>query len=622
MSAQRPFTTRLLKPRHKWGRLLASLLPVAALGIWLKLIRIELFFPAAGTGEVAAKVASDVTFGLAWILLWVVAAAFGPTLWRAVVSVVALPANALVGVFTVAHHEFVKTTGNPLTWERLAYAWRERGQLEELVSSEVTPETIELIWAVLIVTLVLPWVLGPLLSRLVRRPSTRVKRLAVVGLAGLLTASVWSAPTVSAAFALAAPVQLAVTPVREATAYPSVTTEPAWIADRSATTLVPRQDADGRNLVVIALESQRDASTLPPTSQPVTPVLDELARTSLVPERAYTVLPHTSKAVTAIHCGVAPPLDSQNTEADDAGLPMRCLPELLAEQGYATGFFQSATEHFERRRATVRNLGFDYFLPVNEMNTSGWRRANYFGFEDEVMLVPQKRWIQQQDGPFMLSMLTVTAHHDYNLHGRPLIDFVDDDPTFNTYLNGLHYQDQFVGKVIDMFKELGLYDDTVFVIVGDHGEGFGEHRVYQHDNTIYEEGARVPMLIHDPLRPAGVVDGPVSQLAILPTAADLLGFDVESPADLRPSLLSDEPQGPVPVTCFARARCSATIDGDLKVIHHFGDRRDEVFNVVEDPYELNDLATTVDRSWVDQQVASTLRWYVEAEAAFQAFQDG
>ncbi|HJE50454.1 MAG TPA: sulfatase-like hydrolase/transferase [Tessaracoccus flavescens] len=619
MSVQPAFTSRLLKPRHKWGRLLATLVPVAVMGVWLKLDRIDRFFPNAGFGETLLKVASDVAFGLAWILLWVVAAAFGRVWWRTLASYLAMPASAVVAVFTVIHHEFVKRTGNPLTWERLSYAWRERGELEGLIGSEVTPQTVWLLVLAVVSTMVLPWLIGPLITKFLKTPSRRQKRLGVGLLAALLAASVWSAPTVSAAFALAAPVQFAVSPVREAVAYPSVepTTQP--LPSREDTRLVPRAGAGERNLVVIALESQRDASTLPPTKQPVTPVLDALKASSLVPERAYTVLPHTSKAVTAIHCGVAPPLDSKNSEADAEGLPMRCLPELLAEQGYATGFFQSATEHFERRRSTVRNLGFEYFLPVNKMNTSGWRKANYFGYEDEVMLVPQRRWIEQQDQPFMLSMLTVVGHHDYNLHGRPLIDFVDNNKTFNTYLNGLHYQDQFVGKVIDMFKDLGLYDDTVFVIVGDHGEGFGEHRVFQHDNTIYEEGARVPLLIHDPQRPAGVIDGPVSQLAILPTAADLLGFDVESPTDLRPSLLSGEPQGLIPVTCFARARCAATIDGDMKVIHHFGDRRDEVYNVVEDPYERNDLATEVADEWINERVDSTLEWYVDAERRSKVF---
>jgi arylsulfatase A-like enzyme len=35
---------------------------------------------------------------------------------------------------------------------------------------------------------------------------------------------------------------------------------------------------------------------------------------------------------------------------------------------------------------------------------------------------------------------------------------------------------------------MGLYDDTIFVVYGDHGEGFGEHGRYLHGDTIYEEG--------------------------------------------------------------------------------------------------------------------------------------
>ncbi|NHB83872.1 sulfatase-like hydrolase/transferase [Tessaracoccus sp. HDW20] len=70
----------------------------------------------------------------------------------------------------------------------------------------------------------------------------------------------------------------------------------------------------------------------------------------------------------------------------------------------------------------------------------------------------------------MLGMLTVSGHHDYKLPGVTPIDFVD-NPMLNEYLNGIHYQDQFVSHVIDMFKELGLYENTVFVVTGDHGEG-------------------------------------------------------------------------------------------------------------------------------------------------------
>ena len=445
--------------------------------------------------------------------------------------------------------------------------------------------------------------------------------MSLAGVAVLLAASVWSAPTVSAAFALAAPVQFAVTPVREALAYPESLADETVVPTPASTKLV---DGGGRhkNLVVITLESQRATSTLPETSQPVTPVLDALAEDSLRPERGYTVLPHTSKALTAVHCGIAPPLDSDNTEADAGSLPGKCLPQLLSEQGYGTAFFQTATEHFERRRSTVSNFGYEHFTPVDEMDHFGFNRANYFGYEDDIMLEPSRRWIEEnRDEPFMLGMLTVTGHHDYALENFDLIDFVD-DPLLNKYLNGIHYQDQFVGNVIDMFKELGLYEDTVFVVVGDHGEGFGEHRLFQHDNTVYDEGLRIPYLILDPSREGELVEGPANQLAVLPTAVDLLGFELESDQTYRPSLASGEPQGPVVASCWARGKCTATMNGDMKVIHHFGDRRDEVFDLAQDPYELTDLAASADESWMAGLRDTALDWYVGVEAIYEAHRAG
>lgn len=604
-----------------WGRLIVLLLPVAVLGVWLKLLRIRSFYPEAGLADVAVKVASDVAFGVSWMLLWVLACLVTKGRARQVVFVLAQIATCVVGLLSVLNHEYMIRTGNPLTAEQIVTAVQQRGELNGLLQSQLTLSAQALIVTVLVGTLVAPWALGGLVARALRwRPTIRAKRVSAVACAGLLLASAWTAPTASAAFSLAPPVQLAITPVREALAYPEVSDEDVATPNPGATSLQPRSE-QRRNVVIITLESQRATSTLPETRQPVTPVLDALAETSIVPERGYTVLPHTSKALTAIHCGVVPPLDSENSEADQGSLPAKCLPGLLAEQGYQTAFFQSATETFERRRGTVSNLGFGFFKPVDQMNSAGFSTANYFGYEDSIMLAPQRAWLQENAGePFLLSMLTVSAHHDYNLPGIEQIDFVDDE-VMNKYLNGLHYQDQFVGKVIDMFKDLGLYDNTVFVVSGDHGEGFGEHRIYQHDNTIYEEGIRIPILIHDPQRSGQLIDGPVNQLAIFPTVVDALGFDVVSEEQYRPSLLSGQPQGPVMVTCYARARCSATLEGDTKVIHHFGDRRDEVYDLSVDPYELQDLAADTDSAWIAQQADLATSWYSLTERRYVLYRE-
>lgn len=591
------------------------MVPFAILGVWLKTVRIERFFPNATLGEFFVKLSSDIAFGLFWALLWVVVLLYvRKPRGRAVLVGIAQLLTGLIGIHVVMNHAYAMRTGNPLTPAQIALAFQEADALSGLLKSQVDANTVGLLVGVVLWAALAPLLLGRWVARLVRgTASVRSRRVGAAATVVLLLAATWTAPTASAAFSLAPAVQLAVSPIREASAYPEELASEAPLPNPDRTTLVPRAGEQHRNLVIITLESQRATSTFPETKQPVTPVLDALAEQSTTPERGYTVLPHTSKSLVAIHCGMAPPPDSDNTEADDGGLPQRCLPGLLAEQGYSTAFFQSATEHFERRRHTVANLGFHKFTPVDNMDNTGFSKANYFGYEDDIMLEPAKDWLATVgEKPFLLSFLTVTGHHDYELPDYEQIDFVD-RPLLNKYLNAIHVQDRFVGNVIEMFKELGLYEDTVFVITGDHGEGFGEHRLYQHDNTVYEEGARIPMMVHDPRRAPEVIDGPVQQFALMPTAVDALGFDLAGEVEYKPSLYSGEPQGPVVVSCWVRGRCTAVLDGDLKLIHHFGDRRDEVFNVVTDPYERTDLVATTDEEWMERSWETAVSWYLDVE---------
>ena len=152
------------------------------------------------------------------------------------------------------------------------------------------------------------------------------------------------------------------------------------------------------------------------------------------------VTPHTSKSLTTIHCGVAPPLDTANSEADERGIAGPCLPELLIGKGYRTAFFQSAREQFERRRDLAGQMGFEQVESADTLPTEGFEEVNYFGYEDDVMLEPSRDGIDRNRAhPFLLSYLTVTTHHGYRLpDGIEQQDFVD-DPRLNDYLNGLSY---------------------------------------------------------------------------------------------------------------------------------------------------------------------------------------
>ncbi|MFQ5490931.1 MAG: sulfatase, partial [Phycisphaerae bacterium] len=55
-----------------------------------------------------------------------------------------------------------------------------------------------------------------------------------------------------------------------------------------------------------------------------------------------------------------------------------------------------------------------------------------------------------------------------------------------------------VGRIIDLLKRRNLWDNTVFILTSDHGEELGDHGGWLHDQSVYEELLRVPLMVHFP----------------------------------------------------------------------------------------------------------------------------
>jgi arylsulfatase A-like enzyme len=350
-----------------------------------------------------------------------------------------------------------------------------------------------------------------------------------------------------------------------------------------------------RNLVVVMLESTRASATNPyDPALPTTPFLAELAGRSLLMERAYAVVPHTSKATVTTLCGIEPHLRLPVTESDERGVPGRCLADLLGQQGFATLYATAHTGDFEDWAQLVANLGFREFMPLERMgDTSGFEWAHYFGKEDDVALEPTRSWLERhRERPFFVTYLTSTPHHDYQAPKRYGRHAFAEDDVLNRYLNAVHYQDRFLRNLFDLFRELGLYEETVFVLIGDHGQAFGEHGRSGHSNVPYEEGLRVPFLIHAPgaFAAGERVAHPVSQTDLLPSALALLGYRVEGGRHVGRPVWETGAERIHFFHCWMERKCAGAIDGTLKLVHYFGERPDELFDLAADPGERVNLA--------------------------------
>jgi lipoteichoic acid synthase len=614
-----------------WVYLSGLLVPFVVYNLVLKGIRIDSQEELPGGFAALALIRSDLLFNLGYVFLWVgLFALTRRSRLRWPVVVLFHTVTIVVIATTTSAHGYFQETGSTLSLSVITYSLGSLGEITDVIGSVTSLA----IWAWVLVILgylVLgPWIIATLVcgkrGETGRFGSPSTARLFALGAfttaLGLIFLSLpVGAGVAGKSFSRDAVVNIVMSEVEHARIRDLVASA-ASMEPPVDTRLENTAETEKKNVVLIHLESAR-ARSMTPYNQDLdtTPYLDGLAGNSLLAERAYTIVPHTSKAVTSINCGIDPHLVRGITESEPGGVPARCLPELLKEQGYSSVWFSSATEHFEDRRDLVENFGYEDFRPVETMEAEGFQKSNYFGYEDNIMLQPSREWLEHhKDEPFVATYLGVTGHHDYRPVDRYGLKDYSKLPGLDHYQNSMRYLDFFVRNVMDQYKELGLYDDTIFVIYGDHGEGFAEHDLYQHDNTIYQEGLKVPFIIHAPGRFAGGkrVETLSNQLDVLPTLFDMLGFEVTGGQYPGRSLIA--PHGEdrtLYFSCFDEYRCLASIQGTKKYIYFFGNQPEEVYDLASDPLEKNNIAGELSRKELKDKRLQALAWYSKVNAMYE-----
>ncbi len=190
--------------------------------------------------------------------------------------------------------------------------------------------------------------------------------------------------------------------------------------------------------------------------------------------------------------------------------------------------------------------------------------------------------------------------------------------------------DHLFHSLLEALHAGGYMEDTVAVLVSDHGEHLGEHHLLDHQYSVYEPLMRVPLVLYYPARvPSGCETRPVTILDLFPTLLEL--SDIEPPVRsralslLRP--LEKRPRtGEYPAVmreAFARQRelypdfdptpwnrtLRAYYDEPYKFIEA-SDGHHELYNLDEDPGELRNLF--VEKPHVAQRLADDLQKYLSS----------
>jgi hypothetical protein len=298
--------------------------------------------------------------------------------------------------------------------------------------------------------------------------------------------------------------------------------------DQLRITPPPHTRTQSRNVVIVVLEGvQYSYTSLADKQTNLTPHLAALAAEGVEFENARCTVTHTTKVLFSLLTGRFPSVSQDIAETVPVDKPYAGIATVLQHNmNFRTAFFQSAKGNFEARPGLVHNLGFDKFWARDDLNDPNMF-LGYLACDEFSMLGPVVQWLQSDNKPFLLTILCSVTHDPYEV---PKWFAVPAKDPVERYRQAVSYTDKFIAALDVEIAKLNLTDKTIFCVVGDHGEAFGEHGLLGHERIAFEEALRIPWVIRAPflIQPASKITKPISSVDLTPTLLSLLGFDVNS----------------------------------------------------------------------------------------------
>ncbi|MHC4474452.1 MAG: LTA synthase family protein [Planctomycetota bacterium] len=361
------------------------------------------------------------------------------------------------------------------------------------------------------------------------------------------------------------------------------------------------------NLVVVVLEGiQYRYTSLSDNSNGLTPALAAIAEQGVEFSNTRSCLTHTTKALFASLTGRYPSVSHDIVEAVPVVRPYASIATILKRQlDFRTAFFQSAKGSFEARPALVYNLGFDKFWAretLDDPNTF----IGYLGSDEFSMLEPIAEWIRAEKTPFLLLVLCSVTHDP---HEVPKWFATPAREPIECYKQSISYTDEFISALDRELAKLNSSEDTIFCVIGDHGEAFGEHGQWGHERIAFDEVLHVPFVLRGPdLVGRGTkVCQPVSNVDLTPTLLALLGFEIADANFDGIDVLADIPhQRKVYFSGWMGTSPAGFVQGDQKYVYIPGEEKVLVYDLRIDPDELN--RTELDAAQGDEIVEQIISW--------------
>jgi len=279
------------------------------------------------------------------------------------------------------------------------------------------------------------------------------------------------------------------------------------------------------NIVLITLDTTR-ADHLPiyGYDQVKTPQLQMLAHRGLVFEQCVTASPFTLPSHCTIMTGLYPTYHGVRINGNTALSEKHdTMAKVLGSRGYDCGAFIGA---FVLDGRWGLKQGFAHYDDDFDLNKYKQLDLGLVQKSSQAVVDEAIGWLaQRRDRPFFAWLHLYDPHIPYDPPDPYRTEYGGRGPA-GLYDGEIAAMDAQIGRFYDWLDENNLTENTILVLVGDHGEGLGEHNESTHGYYIYDYVVHVPLLIVTPF--ASLQDRrcpeQVRTIDLLPTVEEMTGI--------------------------------------------------------------------------------------------------
>ncbi|KAG5916577.1 hypothetical protein E4U42_007593 [Claviceps africana] len=275
----------------------------------------------------------------------------------------------------------------------------------------------------------------------------------------------------------------------------------------------------------------------------------------------HTAATYTLKSVPGTLCGISPLVADFNIEYKHH-VYQPCLPHIFnafnslprsndsaegtgedatgrgyTEYKWSNSFMMSVTNSYDKQDLLMPVLGYadDEFIFKEYLQSDAAKFGkvtlpdiNYYGMRESAIadyIEDAFKTARETNQRVFLTHLTSTAHHPFRMPDDeayvPLAsgDALED---LSHYVNTVGFVDRWLGRILEMLEEQGVSEETLVVLVGDHGISVAETASITPYYQPHIANFHVPLVLSHPRLPVMDIDSAVSSTSILPTILDLL----------------------------------------------------------------------------------------------------